>query len=339
MSEFNTASSADFITDIIKTLLKKRLSSKEYEQEDIGGSRNIFRQCVERNNGIGEQCSYALANLIIKETKYDEIKRKLVLDYLKRYLTPKENDYMKHNPDDIKIIVGFASAKFSNKNNMPDINKLHYKQNEGLRVVSLSELFNMGWTVNDFMLGIRKLWREIIPDMPDEHMGDMEDWGKIHVEHPETRKALMNKNEMIGYWEFDPLFPKIFEKAKNGELAEGEMTINDIPFLISGTYNIYFENICIVGGGKSLSKSVALRKMLHSIISTLEDLALNGVFINEICTWAYTESGSVLCKSLGLRFHKDHDEVGKVYCGTIYDLLNHSICNEFPLIKQLYGMI
>lgn len=329
-------SSAKFITDIVCNILNKPISSKDYKT--IGGSPNIFRLCVERNKGIGEQCAFALANLIIQETKFDDLKRKMVYDYIKQYLTAKEQDYMNKNITDIKTIVRFASMKFSkrNRNSMPDINKLTIPM-ESMRIVGIDELFKMGWTVYDFIKGIEGLWRELIPDIPDEHIGDREKWAKIHTEHSESRKALLNnKNQMIGYWEFDVLFSEVFEKAKNGELLEGEMSINDIPFMFEGTYNIYFENICIIDKSKTLSKSVALRKMLHSIISTIEELALDNIFINEICTWAYTGSGIALCKSLGLKFFKKHEEVGEIYLGTIHDLLSHPICNEFPTLKDLY---
>ena len=337
MSEYNNTSSGEFVNDIVVNLLGKPISSKEYCK--LGGSPNIFCNWVKRNKGVGEQCAFVLSNLVIQEIKFNDRKKKLVLDYLKQYLTTKEKDYMQRNPNDIKTIVGFASAKFSNKNNDPDINKLH-RPTESIRIVGLDELFSMGWAIDDFIDGIVGLWKKLIPDMPDEHIGDREKWAKIHMEHSETRKALLNgEDKIVGYYEFDPLFDEIFDKAKEGKLSEGDMSIEDIPFLIPGSYNIYFENICIVSEGKSRAKSVALKKVLYSIINTLEKLALDGVFINEICTWAYTPSGIVLCKSLGLKFHKKHEETGEVYCGTIHDLLSHSICNEFPLLKELYGMI
>lgn len=298
----------------------------------------ILRRCVERSQGIGDTCSYALANLIIKETKYDDFKRKLVLDYLKQYLTVKERDYLYRNPNDIKTVVKFATSKFS-VNGIPDINNVNYKDAEiDLRVVDIEELLSLGWRIEDYICEVRKIWLDIVGDMPEEYIGDVDKWIQIINDHPESRKVLLTgKNELVGYWEFDPLFDEAFKKAKEGELLEGDMTINDIPYLIPGVYNIYFENICISNNyKKTITKSLALKKMIFSIIDTLEELARNDTFINEICTWAYTESGIVLCKSLGLKYYKDHEESGEVYCGTIYDLLNHPICNDFTKIKELY---
>jgi len=66
--------SARFVFDIVTKLLNKPLSSNEYYK--VGGSKNIFRRCVERNKGIGATCAEALINLIIKEIKYNELKKK-----------------------------------------------------------------------------------------------------------------------------------------------------------------------------------------------------------------------------------------------------------------------
>lgn len=330
--------SAEFIEDIIIKLLNKPLSSNEYYA--LGGSKDIFRRCVERCQGIGPTCSYVLSNLIIQEIKYNELKKQLVLDYLKQFLTIKEKDYLHRNPNDIKTIIKFIVPKFSKK--ASSIDDLHYENHQNyLKVIDLNDLImKMKWNIDDYTKSVVKIWKDIIGNnMPEEYIGDVNNWKIILNEHPETRKVLLNeKNEFIGYWEFDPLFDEAFSKAKNGILLEGDMTINDIPFLISGTYNIYFENICISSKCKnSIIKSFALRKMLFSIIGTLEKLAMENIFINEICTWAYTNTGIVLCKSLGLKYYKNHSETGEVYCGTIHDLLNHSICDDFTKIKELYA--
>ena len=68
----------------------------------------------------------------------------------------------------------------------------------------------------------------------------------------------------------NPLFENIFEKAKSGKLIEGEIKLDDIPYLlIPDTYNIYFDNILIT---KYRKTSFALRKILFSILDTLSIL-------------------------------------------------------------------
>jgi hypothetical protein len=260
----NNISVAKFITDIVLNLLNKPLSSNTYYA--LGGSKDIFRKCVERNKGIGDTCTETLINLIKQETKFDDIKKKVVLDYLKQYLTLKERNYMYRNQNDIKTIVTFAVSKFSprsiNINNVSYGNENKFK----LKIFSITELLEMGWTIEKYEQSVIKLWKDIIKDIPDEYIGDIEGWKKIILEHPETRKVLLDeKNNIIGYWEFDPLFDDTFTKAKNGTLLESDMQLNDIPYLISGTYNIYFENICITSAYGNNLVYEDLNKVPHKI--------------------------------------------------------------------------
>ena len=83
-------------------------------------------------------------------------------------------------------------------------------------------------------------------------------------------------------------------------------------------------------------KTLALKRLLFSMIETFEQYAQKGVFINEICAWAYSEGGISISKSLGLSYIKKHKEHGEVYCGKTIDLLNKPICNEFKTLKTLY---
>jgi hypothetical protein len=47
--------------------------------------------------------------------------------------------------------------------------------------------------------------------------------------------------------------------------------------MIPGTYNIYFASICLK---ENYKKTLALQKLLISMLNVFEELALNGVFID-----------------------------------------------------------
>jgi hypothetical protein len=480
---FYMNTSAEFIVDIVVKLLKKKLSSNEYY--GLGGSKNIFRLCVERCKGIGDTCTETLANLIIQETKYDEIKKKLVMDYLKQYLSPKELDYLNRNPNDIKTIVIFATSKFSVKTRrtIPDLNKVKYStvkkntkhqiqiltsklsdlyekmvtyididpvislslsktilgtineyilengkikkstikkdfadiflakkifpenvalsmkhlensfqleskmdrnyhedfidscfsslrlvikwflseylkstykiemqiirvpeekktNNNALlsefRIVDVNELISLGWTLEEIVEEGMKIDFETIEDITIEHNGDFEQWLTVARENSETIRYLLTKeNKLIGYWHFSPLFNDTFQKAKNGKLLDSEITIEKIPFLLPGTYNIYFIAICL----KEIyrRKNMTFGSLLFSIIETIEEMADNKIYVNEICALAYSNSGIQLCNSIGLKYIRDHVEHGQIYCGSIYDLLDRPFCKNFTKLRKIYS--
>jgi ADP-ribose pyrophosphatase YjhB (NUDIX family) len=57
--------------------------------------------------------------LIESEIRFDKSKKNKILKFLEQFLTIDEKEYMKNNPDDIKTIIKFASAKIkSNKSGL-----------------------------------------------------------------------------------------------------------------------------------------------------------------------------------------------------------------------------
>ena len=127
----------------------------------------------------------------------------------------------------------------------------------------------------------------------------------------------------------------ISEKDKRGEFFVSEMTADTMPLLIKGTYNIHFGAICLK---KPYQKTPIFNKLLFSIVEYIEKLAINNVFINGICTQAYSKDGKALAKSLGLKYCVDHkDGHGEVYCGTIRELLERPFLRDFDVLRSLYS--
>jgi hypothetical protein len=139
--------------------------------------------------------------------------------------------------------------------------------------------------------------------------------------------------DVDGYYYFIPLFKDVFQKAKDGQLFDSEITVDKVPFLLQGIYDIYFIVICL---RETYRKTFALKQMLFSVMELFEEMALNGIFVNEICTQAYSDSGIALCKSIGLKYLKNHIDKGKVYHGTILDILKHPLYAKFSKLKEMY---
>lgn len=134
-------------------------------------------------------------------------------------------------------------------------------------------------------------------------------------------------------WSFKPFYNEYFQKAKNGELFDIEITPDMMPTLIPGIYNVYFSNICLK---EQYRKTIVFKTLLFSIIEVIEKWAKEGIYINEVCAQAYTTSSKNLCRSIGLDFIKSHIDHGDIYCGHIYDLVEENFCNDFTELRNLY---
>jgi len=319
----------EFLEQLVVKILKKNLTSKEYHS--LGGSKNTIRQCYDRNRNIGSGVVEVLSNLIVQETKCDPIKKNIVLDYLKQFLTQNEKEYLKRNPSDIKTIMHFVAEKFKNKNSIS-----HNK--EQFKIVNMDELLKMGWSIEDMVNAGINLDYETIDDITEEHNGNFEQWLDVSKSNADSIRWLLDdKNNVIGYWHFTALFDKTFIKAKNGQLLDSEITCHEIPLLLPGTYNIYFIGICLKEEYRR--KTMTFGRLLFSIIEVIEEMAKKKVFINEICALAYTDNGIQLCKSIGLKYLRDHIEHGKIYCGKIMDLLDRDFCKDYVGLKNTYKSI
>jgi hypothetical protein len=323
-------STAEFIKYIVIDTLKKRLTCKDYSL--IGGSQNILRQCYDRNKGIGSGVVEVISNLIVQETKCNPVKRNIIIDYLKQFLTPNEKEYLKRNPEDIKTIMSFAADKFNEKlKKRTNVTQ----EKEKFRIVNIDELLKMGWSIADMVNAGISLDYETIDNITEEHNGDFDQWLAVSRSNADSIRWLLDsENNVIGYWHFSALFDEPFIKAKNGQLLDSEITCDKIPVLLPGTYNIYFIGICLKEEYRR--KTITFGKLLFSIIEVIEEMAKRKVFVNEICALAYTHNGIQLCKSIGLKYLRDHVEHGEIYCGKIMDLLDRDFCRDFVGLKALY---
>jgi hypothetical protein len=193
----------------------------------------------------------------------------------------------------------------------------------------------MGWSIEKMMKENSSLAYETIEDLKVEHIGGLEQWFEIYKKKPVSiRSFLDNKNKVIGYWHFQPLFDDMFNKAKNGQLMENEILAEKIPQMLTGTYNIYFISICLKEEYRRKYK--IFKKLFYSIIDTIEEFAEDDIFFNEICALAYSEDGISLCESVGLKYTAEHIEHGKVYCGKAKDLVNSDLCRNYKNLIELY---
>lgn len=210
------------------------------------------------------------------------------------------------------------------------------KENENVAVYSMDELLKKGWTLEKFAKAMLNLFYATIDNLAEENTSTLEEMIEIIKSQPETNRLLIDSTgKAVGCWTFDPLFNDAFERDKKGEFYVKEFATDDtIPALLPGIHNIHFGAICLVDEYRN---PTVFSRLLFSMIEYIEELALNGVFIGEICTQAYTKNGRSLAISLGLDYCCEHkDGHGKVYCGTMLDLSKKDLLRDFKVLRSLY---
>jgi hypothetical protein len=328
-------STSEFIKCVVVDILNRDLTSKDYIK--FGGSPNIIRRCFERNKGIGPGVVEVISNSILHDTKFDVMKKNLILDYLRQFLNNREKEYLNRNENDIKTIMNFVAKKFNDRlKKTKHTDTFNYNGEKAqYKIVDIATLQKMGWSIRDYVKKSTLLSYEVYDELTDEHVTEFEKSVKVVAEQPENRRILLDENdEMIGMWSFKPFYSDIFEKAKKGNLYDSEIRPTMMPTLLpGGIYNVYFSNIVLK---EKYRKSKVFGILFDSILTLLEEWAQQDIFIKEICAQAYSDSGINLCKTLGLKFIKKHVDHGEIYCSYVYDLTETRFCNRFKNLRILY---
>lgn len=157
------------------------------------------------------------------------------------------------------------------------------------------------------------------------------------MDHPDTWRLLITgPGSIVGYWHFVPLFQPEYEMAKRGQLTDSQITTDTVRVLeLPGWYNIYFVSICV---HPPYRRTLRMRALYKSFFDVITELALEGVFIKEICANAYTRSGEALCKDLGFNFVTNHVDQGKIYSTEFVNLLDLDISKGHQELRRLYGL-
>ncbi len=156
------------------------------------------------------------------------------------------------------------------------------------------------------------------------------------MDHPDTWRLLVTPSaSVVGYWHFVPLFNEEFDRAARGELLDSDITTDKVQvFELAGSYSAYFVTF---GLKAQYRRSRGFKLLMHSFFESLRQLATNGVYIDQFCANAYTDSGIALCRTFGLSKSGMHYEKGTIFRGSAGDLLASPACLEYRELKQLYS--
>jgi hypothetical protein len=205
-----------------------------------------------------------------------------------------------------------------------------------LTVADIDNVISWGWDGQRLLDELIKLDYQTIEGLTPDHEGHAVQWAPVFMDHPDTWRLLITGPErIVGYWHFVPLFNPEYQEAKQGLLSDGQITTDIVRVMeLPGWYDIYFVSICVQ---PIYRRTPRMRLLYKAFFDVMMELALEGVFIKEVCANAYTRSGEALCKDLGFNFLTNHVDHGKIYLAQFSDLLEQDISKNYHDLRRLYG--
>jgi len=183
----------------------------------------------------------------------------------------------------------------------------------GPAIASLEDVISWNWDPSDVLQQMIDIDYLTMPNLNDRNEGRMDQWLPVILNHPDTWRLLVDRaaRRVVGYWHFVPLFDGDYERALNGQFYDIEITADRLCFLaIPGRYRAYFVGIATLAPHRSVK---SFRLLFDSFLEQLVMLAERGVFLEEMCTNAFSPEGVSLCETLRMERVRDHEEFGRIY--------------------------
>jgi hypothetical protein len=189
-----------------------------------------------------------------------------------------------------------------------------------LNVADIDDVLNWGWDGTKLLDAFIALDYATLADLTPEDEGDSKQWAPIFMDQPQTWRMLTTEPKVIkGYWHFAPLFPADFARAKAGELLDSEIKADRVQTLAEpGQYDIYFVQLCLHSRFRRPSHKL---RLFRSVLSVLDELRQDGIFIREVCANAYTPEGASVCTTFHMQPGAKHRNHGTIYSAPIAALL------------------
>lgn len=338
LSKFSYPNNKKDNNEIKKEIEELYIKSAKYLRKDKTIAISLIQSTISRildNFYINENIP---TNTPLKALTYKKIPENIIscINHTRKLLT--HNNY---NTDMIFenlnwIVKWYFSDYYSmNFDNLKLKAESNYNKESILKVCSLNDLMHQGYTVGRLAKMTYELYTATINNLASDNTSTVQELVEIISTQSETRRILMENETPIGCWSLNPMFEEDFQRDKAGTFYVSEFNAETIPIIMrGGIYNIHFGAICLL---EKYRKSTVFNKLFFSIIEFIEELAINNIYINEICTQAYSSSGVALAKTMGLKSLGVHEDgKGKIYHGNIKELLNQPFLRDFKVLKSMY---
>jgi len=181
-----------------------------------------------------------------------------------------------------------------------------------ITIKSLRALNASGCTTESVMKRLEQLDYDNVAGLDTVSEGTAGQWETIADSNPDGYAFLVNGvNEIVGYWHFEALPNDLFARAREGELEDSDIAVNNVTLLCApGILDIYFIIFVVERRFRGLR---ANRLLLDAFIERLQELTDVGIHVRRICANAFTPEGVGLCKSLGMQYTQPHRRMGMMF--------------------------
>jgi hypothetical protein len=206
---------------------------------------------------------------------------------------------------------------------------------EPLSVAGLGDALDWGWSGADLTKKLMEIDYETVEGLTPDYVGSPEQWTPILVDHPDTWRLLVDRpGSIVGNWHFVSLYAEDFDKARNGQLTERDITADRVRYLdMLGWHDIFFLAVFLVPRFRGAHNLIMLRK---TILDHFLYLARQGIFIRTVCANAYSISGKGFCRSFHLEGRGQNIVHGTMYERAVYPLPDDPLFHPYSELNDLY---
>lgn len=218
----------------------------------------------------------------------------------------------------ITIIVGLVATFVGVILTKLAENYFEKKKETKLFIADIEDVLRWNWDSKKLLRHLIALDWDTTDNLNEGNEGTPNQWAPVFMNNPDCWKLLALRDaELVGYWSFFALNDDTFEKMKNGEMNDSEITEDKVVEIEKpGTYNIYIVMVCV----KEHYRKKGVPLLYQSLIDQLNELTLSNRLISNICLNAFTDEGITLAKNFGLKLNSNHKEFGQIYLGTYADM-------------------
>ncbi|MEG3149239.1 hypothetical protein U1769_05020 [Sphingomonas sp. ZT3P38] len=177
----------------------------------------------------------------------------------------------------------------------------------GVRVASFAALLRSGFSADEVIEGIEKVFEALVPmpdTLPGNDVGNSDKWEALIREFPYCVFLLLDGRRICGYWMVLPVTTDLYSAGIDGRNINKSISVLDTEEIDTpGTYQLYFVDLFILPEYRG-----ANTVMLRSFVAFLLGLSRNGIFVRRIFANISSSPAQKTCAKIGFRFVKDHCE-------------------------------
>lgn len=121
---------------------------------------------------------------------------------------------------------------------------------------------------------------------------------------------MVDGDRLVGYWHVAPLTEPSFARLLHGDLADGEIELDDVQLLDQpGEYDLYFLVIAV----DDEFRGPPVKLLLDAFGDYLADLARDGFYFRRLCANVFTPDGERLFRRAGMIPGSMQDGGGQIF--------------------------